>query len=89
MSEWTPLDVNTNIQDGDWSDLPQPTLPGALIRIGLLRNGTSQGRAVVAMAVRLEDGSTVLVQTTWRLMRTAVAALEAGPVGSEEVHDDV
>lgn len=52
--------------------------------IGLMRRGTGQGRAVVHMSVRLPDGSVTVVETTWRLMRLALKALEGTPIASEE-----
>lgn len=79
------LDIRPDIERTPWTDADLATAPhGKLASIGLLRHATSQGRAAAVMVVRLEDGSPVLVQVTWRLLHNAVRALAAGPVGSEE-----
>ncbi|MDX3109690.1 hypothetical protein [Nonomuraea angiospora] len=75
-----PLDIRPNLELNPWDDVSRETAVGRLERVGLLPNGTSQGRPVFALLVRLEDGSTVVVQTTWALMSTAVRALAASPV---------
>jgi hypothetical protein len=81
----TPLDIRPDIEQKPWTDIPRDAPQGMLTRIGLLRHGTSEGRASVAMVVTLDDGTQVVAQTTWRLMNAAVRALAASPVGSEEV----
>jgi hypothetical protein len=84
----TPLTITPDIERAPWTDLdPEAVTEGTLERIGLLRNGTAQGRATVALVVKLDDGSHAVVETTWRLLRAAVRALSAGPVGSEETDD--
>lgn len=93
----TPLSITPDIDAAPWTELmagldpelnPARTEDAAqLTHIGLLRHGTSEGRAVAAMVVRLPDGRDVIVQTTWRLLQGAVRAMAAGPVGSEEVLD--
>lgn len=87
-----PIDITPDIDASPWDHLSPEVMPlnpdgepALLQRIGLLRNGTQEGRAVVLMQLTLPDGTTVIAQTTWRLMATAVRALEAGPVGREEV----
>lgn len=80
------LQITPDIEHAPWSDV-DPTYSGELERIGLLRNGTAEGRATVGLVVRLTDGRHVIVQTTWRLLHNAVRALAAGPVGSEETQD--
>ena len=75
-----PLDIRPNLELSPWDDVSRETAVGALERVGLLPNGTSGGRPVFAMVVRLEDGSTVVAQTTWALMSAAVRALAASPV---------
>jgi len=59
----------------------------AVRSIGLLRHGTSEGRASVGLLIELPDGRQVIAETSWRLLSTAVRAMAAGPVGSEEVLD--
>lgn len=58
---------------------------GHLTDIGLLRHGTSGGRASVSMLVTLPDGRQVFAETTWRLLKTAVHALAHSPIAAEEV----
>lgn len=84
----TPLSIVMDLDANPWTDL-QSADPevGELTRIGLLRHGTTEGRATVGLVVTLPDGSNVLAQTTWRLLFTAVHAMAAGPVGREEVFD--
>jgi hypothetical protein len=83
-----PLTITPDIERAPWNDLPEDTtLDGKLERIGLLRNGTTGGRASVGLVVRLPDGTAVVAQTTWRLFNTAARALAASPVASEETLD--
>jgi hypothetical protein len=70
-----PLDADRMITHGDIS------------AIGLLRHGTSKGKASVALVITTADGKQVLGQTTWALLRTAFAALNASPIVAEEVID--
>lgn len=71
----------------DRLDLAGLTASGMIKDIGLLRHGTENGKATVAITIELEDGSVVLGQTTWALLRTAYAALAASPIVAEEVID--
>lgn len=82
----TPLSITLDVERHPWNDL-RPGGDGALVRVGLLRNGTVNGRATVAVVVELPDGSHVIGQTTWTLLRTAYAALAASPIVAEEVID--
>jgi hypothetical protein len=84
MDDFTSLDVRPDAERDPWPDIADDTPEGRLARIGLLRSGTASGRATVSMLVELEDGSRVFVQTTWRLLYTAVRALHASPLGQEE-----
>lgn len=81
----TPLDVRTDVELNPYTQLdPKATLHGQLVSIGLLRNGTVEGRASVALVVRLDDGQHVIAETTWRLFNTAAGALAASPTIAEE-----
>ena len=60
---------------------------GLISSIGLLRHGTTGGKATVGIIIQLPDGSTVLGETTWALLRTAYGALNASPIVAEEVID--
>lgn len=80
-----PLSITPDIERAPWNDIPHTTPQGKLERIGLLRNGTHEGRATVGMIIRLEDGTAVVAETTWRLFNSAARALAASPIASEEV----
>lgn len=82
----TPLTITTDVERSPWTDL-NPGGDGTLVRIGLLRHGTVAGKVSVAVVVELPDGSHVIGQTTWALLRTAYAALAASPTVAEEVID--
>lgn len=82
----TPLTLHL---DCEQHPLPTERLVGhgTLSNIGLLRHGTDRGKASIAVIVTLDDGSQVLGQTTWALLRTAFAGLNASPIVAEEVID--
>lgn len=82
-----PLSVTPDVARAPWTDIPQTAPQGRLERIGLLRNGTVEGRATVGLVVRLPDGTAVVAETTWRLFNAAARALAASPVASEESPD--
>jgi hypothetical protein len=84
----TPLSIALDLDRSPWTDL-QSADPkvGTLSRVGLLRNGTANGKASVALVITMPDGSTVFAQTTWALLRTAFAAMSACPLIAEEVID--
>jgi hypothetical protein len=76
------LNVTLRIQDGDWADL----IPGLdmkasdgarIIRVGNLPSGMDSGRPAFQLAVRLADGRIVIAETSWRLMRGVLRALDA------------
>lgn len=77
-----PLDIRPNLELNPWEDISADGLvgQGTVARVGLLPNGTHQGRPVFMLLVRLEDGRQVVAQTTWALMQAAVRALAASPV---------
>lgn len=82
-----PITITPDIERAPWTDIPQDTALGTLERIGLLRNGTKQGRATIGMIIRLPDGTAVVAETTWRLFNAASRALAASPVAAEETLD--
>jgi len=83
--EFTPLDISTNLDASPWNDLPpDQIIHGQLTRIGLLPDGTVNGRATVALAALTDDGKTVIVETTWALFNTAAQAFAASPVARNE-----
>ncbi|KLL11565.1 MULTISPECIES: hypothetical protein [Protofrankia] len=80
--------IQPDIEAAPWTDITVANSKiGTLDRIGLLRHGTTSGRATVGLAIRLEDGTYVIAETTWRLLRGAVRALAASPIGQEETDD--
>lgn len=86
----TPLTITLDVDRAPWDDLrlALPHMPdGRLARIGLLRHGTEGGKASVGVVIELPDGTHVIGQTTWALLRTAFQALAASPIVAEEVID--
>lgn len=75
------LDPWTDIKPGDVANWGQDAV---IERAGLLPNGTAEGRATVAILVRLADGQVVLAETTLRLFLTAAAAFGASPIAEME-----
>ncbi|HEY9416772.1 MAG TPA: hypothetical protein VIQ30_18610 [Pseudonocardia sp.] len=78
------LGVTPDIELAPWTDIPETSPQGKLERIGLLRNGTSEGRAMVGLIVRMPDGTAVVAETTWRLFNVSARALAASPIASEQ-----
>lgn len=75
------LDVRPDLDQLPWSDLRGGSYREAIIeRVGLLRDGTESGRAVLAIVARCADGSVVVAETTLRLADVAVRALASSPV---------
>lgn len=83
----TVLRATTDVEQGFPFDPKRPFLAGDLTDIGLMRHGTSEGKAAVMVIVTLPDGTQVIGQTTWALLRTAYAGLSASPIVAEEVID--
>lgn len=82
------LDVIIDAEDPSFPlDAELMVAHGDITAIGLLRHGTSKGKASVALVITTADGRQVLGQTTWALLRTAFAALNASPIVAEEVID--
>lgn len=78
----TPLDVRPNLETAPWTT-PVAQI-GRLTSVGLLPAGTASGRASVALRATLEDGTEVIIETTWRLFEAAARALSASPVAQAE-----
>ena len=76
------MTVTPRVIDGDWKDLV-PTLDRAasdgaqIIRAGNLPGGMVSGAPAFQVAVQLPDGRTVIAETSWRLMRAALRAIDA------------
>lgn len=56
---------------------PRGYHPGRIVGIALLPNSTSRGPSSVTLRIELDDGTTVLAQTTLRLLATAMRAFVA------------
>jgi hypothetical protein len=87
--DFTELQVTPDIDRAPWTDLETDANDGALAagqleRVGLMRHSTAEGRAAVYLVARLDDGSALVVQTTWRLFNAAALALAASPIAAEE-----
>lgn len=93
-----PLTIVVDLeQTGFRADLPDEDLRALLERqnnetakvqaVGLMRNGTSGGRAVVHLLIRMPDGTPVIAETTLRLARIAALGLAQTPVYAEEDFD--
>jgi hypothetical protein len=86
-----PLTITTNLDIDPWTDLLDAGLPhnpngvtARIERVGVLPNGTQQGRACIALLVRLPDGTPVIAETTLRLFNVAARAVAATPVAQME-----
>lgn len=74
----TTLAVDLEIEDGAWAPyLDQTPLHGKLQRIGVLSSGMTSGRPSASLLVVLDDGRTVLAETSWRNLALAAVALIA------------
>jgi len=75
---FTGLAVDVEIRDGEWSQhlTDLATLKhGYIKRVGCLANGTAAGKPAFQLMATLDDGSQVIVETTWSLIYTAVIGL--------------
>lgn len=79
-----PLELSLDVEAAPWVDLRDAELhPGAIERAGVMRNGTSSGRATVMLLVRTDDGQYVVGETTLRLFLAAARAIAACPLAHE------
>jgi hypothetical protein len=84
----TSLSIVTDVEQGDFPlDFRNLAGQGQLTAIGLLRHGTTGGKATVSMIVTLRDGRQVFAETTWALLKAAARALAATPIAAEEVDE--
>jgi hypothetical protein len=72
-----PLVITPDLDKAPWADLAHVKELGTLTRIGRLPHGTVKGASTVAIAVKLPDGTDVMVQTTMALFLAAARALKA------------
>jgi hypothetical protein len=77
--------------DGCWPDLKDlkkknRLFHGEIVSAAYLQSGTVQGDHTVSLRIRLDDGSTVIAETTLRLFMTMAAAFH-GKAQRDGVHD--
>lgn len=71
------MGVDVEIADGQWGKyLDDPPAHGVIERVGNLPRGTASGKPAFQVLARLDDGSQVIVETTWDLMRMALRAMD-------------
>ena len=81
----TGLSIHTDVERDFPLDHSRMVAEGQLTAVGLLRHGTTSGKATVSMVITLPDGSQVFAQTTWALFNTAARALAVSAIAVEEV----
>ena len=76
------LTITADLDAMPWSDLPElgDVDPAVIERVGLMPAGMQSGDPAFLMVVRLPDGTRVPVQTSWRLMRSALQSLDVNPL---------
>ncbi len=80
--------LTLNLDTNPWTDLHDhgELRHGAVERIGLLPSGMASGRCSVAVVIRLDDGSTVVAETSLDLFAAASRALLASPLAEADGH---
>lgn len=70
------LTSTLNLDEMPWSDLTQecPEV-GEIERIGRLPRGTTKGKSVIAVVIRMPNGRRFLAQTTLACMHDAMLAI--------------
>jgi hypothetical protein len=77
LEGFTPLSITLDGDDA-WPELRDEAFgAGMATHVAVLPNGTSGGKPAVAIRGRLDDGSEVVLQTTWNLLYSAARAIEA------------
>jgi hypothetical protein len=73
--------------DGCWPDLRTGNFAhGEIVEAGYLVGGTVEGSPTIALRIRLDNGDTVLAETTLRLFMTLAAAFH-GKAERDGFHD--
>lgn len=73
LKPWTDLRDEIDAQSYDGS-------VATIERVGLLPGGMVSGDPAFEIVVQLADGTRIVAETSWRLMRNAVHALEVSPI---------
>jgi len=77
LAGFTPLSIDLN-GDNAWPELRgQEFGHGIATHVAVLSNGTSGGKPSVAIRGKLDDGTEVVIETTWNLLYSAARAIEA------------
>lgn len=87
----TSIFLTPDLEQDPWDHLSPENLPhniggisASLRGIGILRAGTTNGKASVALDIQLADGTHVLAETTLKLFRQVALAALATPIAIEE-----
>lgn len=75
----TRLQITPNIDLAPWADL-DGSAHGFIERVGLLPEGMASGDPSFALAARLDDGSTVILEASWAQIKLAMHALDVSPI---------
>lgn len=73
LKPWTDLRDEIDAQSYDGS-------VATIERVGLLPEGMASGDPAFEIVVCLADGTRIVAETSWRLMRNALHALEVSPI---------
>lgn len=74
----TVLSVDMTIEDGAWREYAgDKPLHGVLTRIGVLPGGMKSGAPSAALLAYLDDGRSVVIETSWKNLALAAVALIA------------
>lgn len=77
LEGFTPLQIDLN-GDTAWPELQGTDFGhGLMTHVTVLADGTSGGKPSVAVRGKLEDGSEVVLETTWNLLYSSARAIEA------------
>lgn len=84
LEGFTPLSIDL-VGDNAWPDLRDKEFgSGMMTHITVLPNGTDGGKPAIAIRGKLDDGSEVVLQTTWNLLYSACRAVEARYGGARD-----
>jgi hypothetical protein len=79
MKGFTGLAVDLSVEDGGWAEHigDSQVRHGMIERVGCLPDATSAGKPAFELLATLDDGSKVVLETTWALMDNATRVLRA------------
>lgn len=78
LGGYTPLTVVLDLDENPWVELQDTEFRyGMATHVGVLPDGTNTGKPSIAIRGLLEDGTEVVLQTTWNLLYTTARAIEA------------